>query len=57
MSFKLNNGLCPDCDKPPEERGFDEDGDPCTHPCHDVPQRPTFESELAELNKEIEEKQ
>jgi hypothetical protein len=27
--------VCPDCGESPAERGHDEDGDPCTHPCHD----------------------
>jgi hypothetical protein len=26
---------CPDCGQPPERRGREGDGDPCTHPCHD----------------------
>jgi hypothetical protein len=26
---------CPDCGEAPERRGREEDGDPCTHPCHD----------------------
>lgn len=26
---------CPDCGRPPERRGREADGDPCTHPCHD----------------------
>lgn len=33
----LDLGICPECDEDPmERRGYDDEGDPCTHPCHDV---------------------
>lgn len=29
------NEVCPECGELPVERGRDDDGDPCSHPCHD----------------------
>lgn len=34
---------CPECGQHPDDRGHDEDGDPCTHPCHDEPDYPEQE--------------
>jgi hypothetical protein len=29
------NEVCPECGELTAERGRDDDGDPCTHPCHE----------------------